>query len=140
MEKFKDASFDLTTTKGYKALTEAIATVRAPRFNAQNVSKASKSELTGISKAIGAEEEAVAKFLEPVESRLVKLKADHDAKVAEEKSIAKEANDARIAKHLARITLIRSYLERANGLPAERIAKSIAALEDLAIEGMEEFT
>ena len=59
VERYRAVAFDLSTATGYAELTKAIAEVRAPRYAAQNVAKASKSELAGISKAVGAEEAAV---------------------------------------------------------------------------------
>ena len=53
--KYRAVVFDCTTTKGYEEARKALAVVRAPRYAAQNVSKASKAELAQVSKAVGAE-------------------------------------------------------------------------------------
>lgn len=128
VERYRAVAFDLSTPKGYAELTKAIAEVRAPRFAAQNVSKASKSELAGISKAIGAEEAAVAAFLADTETRLVALRDAHDEKVKAEKAEAKRLEDERVAKHQTGIATIRSFLGRCQGLPAARIALGIEQL------------
>ena len=128
VERYRSVAFDLTTTKGYKDLTTAISEVRAPRFAAQNVSKASKTELSGISKAIGAEEAAVAAFLDDTEKRLVALRDTHDEKVKAEKAEAARVDGERIAGHIAKIATIKSFLARSQGLPSSRIALGIEQL------------
>lgn len=132
VERYRAVAFDLSTPKGYAELTKAITEVRAPRFAAQNVSKASKSELAGISKAIGAEEAAVAAFLADTETRLVALRDAHDEKVKAEKAEAKRLEDECVAKHQTGIATIRSFLGRCQGLPAARIALGIEQLQGQA--------
>ena len=132
VERYRAVAFDLSTPKGYAELTKAIAEVRAPRFAAQNVSKASKSELASISKAIGAEEAAVAAYLADTEARLVKLRDDHDAKVAAEKAEAARILAERQAKQVSDVAGIRNYLIRAQSsrdMTAERVANGIKFLE-----------
>lgn len=133
--KHKGVEFtNLDTGKGYRALTEAIAEVRAPRFLAQNVSKASKSELAAASKAVGAEEADIAAFLKPTEDHLVAQKNAHDEKVEKARREAAEANALRQAKHRERIATMRGYVDAAEGLPAARIAAGIVAFEAIKID------
>ena len=132
VERYRAVAFDLSTPKGYAELTKAISEVRAPRFAAQNVAKASKSELAGVSKAIGAEEAAVTAFLDATEKRLVALRDAHDAKVAADKAEAARLEDERIAGHQAKIATIKSFLGRCQGLPAARIALGIEQLQGQA--------
>lgn len=128
--KFKGVIFtDLGTVKGYEALTKAIAEVRAPRFAAQNVSKASKSELAAVSKAVGTEEAAVIAFLDATEKELVAQKDAEDERREAKKLADKAIEDARIAKHESGIVVIRSYLTLAQGHPSDAIARGIAKLE-----------
>jgi hypothetical protein len=127
--KYKGVIFDATTPKGYKSLTEAIAEVRAPRYAAQNVSKASKSELAAVSKAVGAEEAAVAAFLDATEAELVAQKDAEDARRAEEAERARVAEAERVAGFNAKIAAIRECVTKARGLSAERIANGIAKVE-----------
>lgn len=145
VDKYKGVQFaDLDTTKGYKALTEAIAEVRAPRFTAQNVDKAFASEVTKLRTAVGSEKDQIVAFLDATEKALVAQKDAHDKKVAAEKveaeRIAAEKREAeriaeeeRVRKHTNGIALMRSYLGKAAGLPSERIAKGIAALEAIQL-------
>ena len=140
VERYRAVAFDLSTSKGYAELTKAIAEVRAPRFAAQNVSKASKSELAGISKAIGAEEAAVTAYLADTEARLVKIRDDHDAKVAAAKVEAARVEAERIAGHQEGIAAIKSFLARCQGLPSSRIELGIVQLAEQAYgEDWQEF-
>ena len=129
VERYRAVAFDLSTATGYAELTKAIAEVRAPRYAAQNVAKASKSELAVISKAVGAEEAAVTAFLDATEKRLVALRDAHDAKVAADKAEAARIEAERIAAHQAKIATIKSFLGRCQGLPAARIALGIEELQ-----------
>lgn len=134
VERYRAVVFDLSTPKGYAELTKAIAEVRAPRFAAQNVSKASKSELASISKAIGAEEAAVAAYLADTEARLVKLRDDHDAKVAAEKAERERIAAERAQKQAEGVAGIRAYLSRAQttaDMTAERVGNGIKMLEGM---------
>lgn len=127
--KYKGVIFDATTPKGYKSLTEAIAEVRAPRYAAQNVSKASKSELAAVSKAVGSEEAAVAAFLDATEAELVAQKDAEDARRAQETERLRLLEVARVAGFNAKIAAIRECVTKARGLTAERITKGIAIVE-----------
>jgi hypothetical protein len=68
--KYKGVIFDVTTAKGLADATAARLEVRAPRYAAQNVSKESKSELARVSKAIGAEEQAIIDALAATEEHI----------------------------------------------------------------------
>ena len=129
VERYRAVAFDLSTPKGYAELTKAIAEVRAPRFAAQNVSKASKSELAGVSRAVGIEEAAVTAFLDATENRLVALRDAHDEKVKAEKAEAKRLDEERIARLQAGLAKIRSFLGYCQGLPAARITLGIEQLQ-----------
>jgi len=132
VERYREVVFDPSTTKGAKELAAAIADVRAPRYAAQNVSKASKAELAKVSKAIGAEEAEIIKFLGPTESRLVKIRDDHEAEALRKKQEAQRAEDQRKDKLAAGVARIYGYIRQATGLPAERIAAAIAFVEGLS--------
>ena len=151
--KYKGVEFTgLETGKGYKALTDAIGEVRAPRFAAQNVSRASKSELAAVSKAIGAEEMQIAAYLASTERHLVAQRDAHDAKIAADKAererlefevreAARLKEVARIDAHHARLAVLMGYVGKAAGHPAARIAAGMSAVDAIVIdaEAWEEF-
>lgn len=129
VKKYKGVIFaEVDTPKGYKALTEAIAEVREPRFSAQRVSESSKSELAAVSKAVGAEKDAVTAYLAETEKELVAQKAAEDARRTVAEAEAKRIEDERKAAHESGIARIRSYLAAAQGISSERIAAGIDKL------------
>lgn len=142
---------DLDTTKGYNAARAALAEVRAPRFAAQNVSKASKSELAAVSRAVGTEEAAVIAYLADTETAILEQIEAEDARretarIEAARIEAKRAAEAarvdaeRKAKHEAGLAVIRSYLAKGAGLPSERLSKGVAILEGMVIgDSWEEF-
>ena len=89
--KYKGVVFDCLTTKGMAEATAARAEVRAPRYAAQNVAKASKAELAGVSRAVGAEEQAIIDALADTEAHI-----DSQIKAAEERKAAERAERERI--------------------------------------------
>lgn len=146
VEKYKGVVFDCMTTKGMAEAVAARMEVRAPRYAAQNVSKASKSELAAVSKAVGAEEEAIIKFLADTEAAI-----DSQIRVAEERKAMEKAERerqeaeaaaaevARIKRHREAIETIHQYPIHAAGLPSERIEKGVKALQEMTFgEAQEE--
>lgn len=127
---------DLDTSKGYKALTSAIAEVRAPRFAAQAVDEAFPAEIKKLRTAVAAEKDAIVAYLASTEAALVAQRDAHDAKVAERARI--EA--ARVATHQTNLAAIRDNAAKARGISSERIAKGIALVEAIAVDASwEEF-
>ena len=129
--KFANVAFPVSTPKGYDEAKRALAEVRAPRYAAQNVSKASKSELATVSKAVGAEEQAVIDALAATEAAIKAQIDAEDERKAAEKAERERIEAARIEKHEQGLSTIRSYLTRcqAPAMTSERIATGIAMLE-----------
>lgn len=125
VDKYKGVIFDVTTPKGMADATAARIEVRAPRYAAQNVSKASKSELARVSKAIGAEEQAIIDALAETEAHI-------HAQIEAENSRRAAIEAARVAKHRAGIETIRSYAAQAQGKTAAQITAAITALMALS--------
>lgn len=129
--KYKNVAFDCTTVRGLQAATDARAEVREPRYAAQRVSKASKSELAKVSKAIGAEEQAIIDALAATEEHIdAQIRADAERR-ATEKAERERIEAARVAKHEAGITTIRGYVAQAQGKTAAAIERAIAIVEGL---------
>lgn len=134
VEKYKGVVFDTTTTKGYEEATKARAEVRAPRYAAQNVSKASKSELAQVSKAIGAEEQAIIAALADTEEAIDAQIRAADERKAREKAEREQRERDRKRAHEERLAALRGYVAQAQGLPAARIANGILAVEAIIID------
>ena len=119
--KYKGVVFDCTTVRGLQAATDARAEVRAPRYEAQRVSKASKSELAKVSKAIGAEEQAIIDALAATEEHIdAQIRADAERRAAE-KAERERIEAERVAKHEAGIAQIRGYVLLARGKTSAQI-------------------
>ena len=146
VQKYKGVVFDCLTTKGMAEAVAARMEVRAPRYAAQNVAKASKSELAAVSKAVGAEEEAIIKFLADTEAAIdSQIRAAEERKAMEkaererQEAEAAAAEVARIKRHREAIEIIHQYPIHAVGLPAERIEKGVKALQEMVFgEAQEE--
>lgn len=103
--------------------------INQPRADVRKVSKELKSKLAKVSKAIGTEEEAAVLEYDEAE-KLISPQIDARQQALDaEKEAARVAEANRKAAHQAGIARIRSYIEMAKGLPSERVAKGIAALE-----------
>lgn len=103
--------------------------INQPRADVRKVSKELKSKLAKVSKAIGAEEDAAVLAYDEAE-KLISPQIDaRQQELDAEKEAARIAEANRKAAHEDGITRIRSYLDMAQGLPSERIARGIAALE-----------
>ena len=117
-----------------KSLRERV--INAPRAQVRKVSKALKSKLTAVSKAVGAEEEAAVAAYDETEKlitpqieaaeqriedeRLAKLRADEDRRKG-----LRDAVDAILAAWVAR--------SQAEGMTSERLAAGIQAFKALKV-------
>lgn len=138
VQKYKDVVFDVATTKGMQAAVAARMEVRAPRYAAQNVAKASKSELAAVSKAVGAEEAAIIKFLADTEEHIDRqIRAEEERKAlakAEAERLAAEAvaaEERRVAALREGLAVIDQYPVHAAGKPAARIELGVKALQEM---------
>jgi hypothetical protein len=132
--KYTGVAFDCSTVAGLKAATDARAEVRAPRYAAGNVSKASKSELAKISKAIGLEECAIINALAVTEEAIdAQIRADADRRTAEKAERERVAAE-RVAGFRARIKFITDCVVKAQGLPSARIGSGMTMLEAVDLD------
>lgn len=140
VRKYDGVAFDCKTTKGMADAVAARMEVREPRYAAQRVAKASKSELATVSKAIGAEEAAVIEMLAKTEEHIDRqIRAEEERKAAE-KADRERAEQARVAGHMAGLAVIRKYLTAAQGLPSARIEAGVEALRQMKFgDAQEEF-
>jgi hypothetical protein len=126
--RYDGVVYDATTTKGYNDLKAAIAEVRAPRYAAQNVSKASKSELAAVSRAVGVQEKAIIEYLSPTEQALVAQLEAEDTRRAAAKAAKEQAERERVARHEGKLELIRGYVKGANKVASTNLQIGIDKL------------
>lgn len=131
-KKLTGVVLDLSTqTKVDEAKSLRQRTVNTPIAEVRKVSKALKSKLASVSKAIGAEEEAAVIAWGAVGELLTPQIDKREAELAAERAIKAQGEDFRKALHLALIDRIKGYVEQAKGLPSERIAAGVALVEQL---------
>lgn len=137
--RFANIAWDVSNTKGLEDAKRARLEARQPRYDAQNTSKALKSVLAKVSKAVGQEEEAIAAAFEAIEQPIDKVIKDREAAIEAEKQREQE----RKAKHAASIATIRGYATQARerDLSAERLAAGIEYVQGINVsaEAFEEF-
>lgn len=104
-------------------------TVNQPVAEVRKVSKALKSKLASVSKAIGAEEEAAVAAWGKVGELLTPQIEAREAVLAAERAVRAQGEAFRVALHAALIERIRSYVTQATGLPSDRIAKGVTHVE-----------
>lgn len=130
-EKYRDATFDMTTTAGDKAARGARLELVTTRTAIEAKRKELKAPAIEFGKVIDSEAARLTKLVSELEDPIdAQIKAD-ERRRQEEKEAADRAEAARVAKHTAGIDTIRSYLTRCNGLPSIRIAAGISALRNM---------
>lgn len=140
VEKYKNVVFDVASTKGMAEAHAARLEVRKPRFAAQNVSKASKSELAKVSKAVGAEETAIIEALAETEEHIdsqIRAEVERKARVKAEEEAAEAARKQVHTDNLARLA---GYVASATGKTATQLAAAIAFVEGVDTSSYEEFS
>lgn len=138
--RYKDAKFDLTTTKGDKAARQARAELVTLKADLERKRLELKRPALDFGKKIDAEaariQEQILALHGPIDAQ---IKADEERREKERQERERIENE-RKAKHETGIATIRGYLQKAQGLTAERIANGIKLLEDMAFgDEWEEF-
>lgn len=129
--RYKDAKFDLTTTKGDKAARAARAELTTLRTDLERKRLELKRPALDFGKKIDEEAKRITNQIEALEKPIdAQIKADEQRRERE-----KQERDRIVAerktKHETGIATIRGYLQQAQGLTAMRIASGIALLEGM---------
>ncbi len=139
-DKYKGATYDLTTTAGDKAARAARLELKTLRTDLEKKRAELKAPALLFGKTIDSEAARLTAEIQALETPIdAQIKADE--KRREDERIAKEqAEAARRKVHTDGVAKIAGYVALATDLPAERIAAGIAYLEVLDLSGFEEFT
>lgn len=130
-KRYKDAKFDLTTTKGDKAARAARAELTTLRTDLERKRLELKRPALDFGKKIDEEAKRITNQIEALEKPIdAQIKADEQRR-EREKQERDRIEAERKAKHETGIATIRGYLQQAQGLPAMRIASGIALLEGM---------
>jgi hypothetical protein len=110
--------------------------VGIPRADARKVAKELKSKLSKVSKAIGAEEEAIVAALDAAEAIINQQIEPAEAKLQAERDEKARIERERVAALDAKLASLSNWIERCKepGITAERIANGIKALHMLELD------
>lgn len=131
--KYKGVAFDCSTTKGLDTAKAARLELREQgRFKLQRTADATKTEANDLKRVIDAESARLIAIVKPVEDEVdSQIKAEEERKAAEKAERERKAAELK-AHHDGKIATIRACVDRARGLPSERIANGIAQVEALS--------
>lgn len=130
--RYKGVAFDLTTTKGDKEARAARLELVTLRTSLEKKRKTFKIPAIEFGKKIDAEAQRITAEIEALEKPIDdQIRAD-EARREAEKEAKRQAEAARVQNHLAAIGKIRNWVTMAEGLPSERLAKGVGALEAMA--------
>lgn len=140
--KYRNVAFDLSTPKGLKAAKDARLELREQgRFAIQRLRDKTKDQLNDCKKVVESEAKRLIALVEPVENAVHQQITAHEEKLAAEKAERDRIEAERKQKHLDAIAVIASYVDKAQGLPVERVEAGIAYVQsiDVSAEVFEEF-
>lgn len=129
---------DFSTTtkiKEGKSLRERI--VNAPKAETRKISTAVKSTLTATNKAVTARENEIIAAWDKVDALITPQIEAADAKLEAERQERAQKEADRVAAHEARFGIFHNVVTRAQGLPSERIAAAITAVENTIVDPAE---
>lgn len=130
--RYKGVAFDLTTTRGDKEARAARLELVTLRTSLERRRKTFKAPAIEFGKKIDAEAQRITAEIEALEKPIDdQIRAD-EARREAEKEAKRQAEAARVQAHLAAIGKIRNWVTMAEGLPSERLAKGVGALEAMA--------
>jgi hypothetical protein len=129
-EKLAGLVLDLSTQSRIdEAKSLRHRTINQPIAEIRKVSKALKSKLASVSKAVGAEEESAVEGWGEVALLITPQIEAREAELAEERAEQERIEGERVAGHISELNLIKAFAANAKGSPAEHIAADIAELE-----------
>lgn len=129
--RYKDAKFDLTTTKGDRAARAARAELTTLRTDLERKRLELKRPALDFGKKIDEEAKRITGQIEALEKPIdAQIKADEQRRERERQERERIESERR-AKHEGGIATIRGYLQKAQGLPSERIANGVTLLEGM---------
>jgi hypothetical protein len=140
--KYRNVAFDLSTPKGLKAAKDARLELREQgRFAIQRLRDKTKDQLNDCKKVVESEAKRLIALVEPVENAVHQQITAHEEKLAAEKAERDRIEAERKQKHLDAIAVIASYVDKAQGLPVDRVEAGIAYVQgiDVSAEVFEEF-
>lgn len=133
-ERYTGVAYDCKTTKGMAEAKAARMELRERgRYAVTRAEAKVKGEVNDLKRLMTEEVERIVAIVRPVEDAIdAQIKAEEERKEAEKREKERIAAERR-AKFDFDIAAIRSYVQRAAGLPAYRIANGIKLLEGMVL-------
>lgn len=129
-EKWGGVVFDVETTAGMDQAKKARLEIRAPRYEAQRIVKAKKSELAQISRDLGARGEQIIEQIMEIEGPIhAQIEAVEARKAAEKAERERQEAEAR-QKQVQRVLALRGIPQTMIGATVEELDAATVALMD----------
>ena len=129
-ERYRAVAFDLKTPKGLAAMKAARHDLRENgRFAVQRATAEFKAQANAAKRAVDELAERLVGIVRPREDEFTAAIDAREAEIEAEKAEKARIEAERVAKLQTGIATIRGYIQKAAGLPAERIANGVKALE-----------
>jgi hypothetical protein len=141
-ERYRDVAYDLKTPKGLTAMKAARHDLRENgRFAVQRASAEFKTAANAAKRAVDEMADRLVGIVRPQEDDFTRAIDAREAELEAEKAERARLEAERVERLTAAVATIRSYVQKAAGLPAERIARGIAGLESMTfpLEQWQEF-
>lgn len=137
-ERFKDATWDVSTTKSLDAAKADRNELREQgRYVVQRVVETTKKELNDLKKDVDTEGDRLIAIITPAETAVDKVIKDRELAIKAEKERKAEAERVEVARKAAiqgEIDLILSYVSKASGKGSAAIAAGRAYVDKLTID------
>ncbi len=114
----------------FKSLRQRL--INVPRADARRIAKDVKSKLSKTSKTVGEAEEQIVAAWDEAEKLITPAIDKRQAELDEERARKAAGQAFRVALHHALIARINGYVEAAQGLTSDRIAKGVEFVETLS--------
>jgi hypothetical protein len=141
-ERYRAVAFDLKTAKGLTAMKAARHDLRENgRFAVQRATAEFKAQANAAKRAVDELADRLVGIVRPREDEFTRAIDAREAELEAEKAERARLEAERVERLTAAVATIRSYVQKAAGLPSERIAQGIAGLEAMtfAAEQWQEF-
>lgn len=134
-ERYRDVAFDVSTLKGLGEAKAARHELREQgRFAVQRSVDRVKKDVNGLKRLMETEADRLIAITKPTEDAIHSLIEKREAELEEQRQAKAKAEAERKQRLEGGIATIRSYAQRAVGLPSARIAAGIQSLKDMVFD------
>lgn len=142
-KKYAGVVFEVTTTKGMDEAKAARKEIREPRYTIEHLRKDAKAPVLALGRVVDSIAADLTRQILEIEEPIDKQIKDEEARKAEEKRLAEEAERKRVAAHRDNIDALRLAVDHVcsdNKLEPDDVDKLIAVHESMPVtDAYEEF-